>query len=148
MKVQKNYLFFFSVCGKVSSRFSIKSSIAKNRRWQAENPSELQLERFFFSGPMCMKMETNWKELFVLAPVSNFYFSRSLSPPFKQFLYLTFTFVCFCCAHAFNGLVNVWDVKFIHIILNHELNVIHFLMCAMRCRAKKGEKQFLLMSSA
>lgn len=58
----------------------------------------------------------------------------SLSPPFRPFLYLTFTFVCFCCAHAFNGLVNVWEVKFIHIILNHELNVIHFLMCVMRLR--------------
>jgi hypothetical protein len=68
MKVQK----LFVVCGKVSSRISIKSSTAQIRRGQAENPSELQLERFF-SGPMCMKMETNWKELFVLAPVSKFF---------------------------------------------------------------------------
>lgn len=102
------------------------------RRWQAENPSELQLERFFFSGPMCMKMKTNWKESFCACARQQFF--HSLSPPFKQFLYLTFTFVCFCCAHAFNGFVNVWEVKFIHIILNHELNVIHFLMCVMRLR--------------
>lgn len=64
-------------------------------------------------------MKTNWKNYFCLRARQQFLLSF-FSPPQSFFLHSLFNFfvVCMCCAQAFNGLANVWEV--------HVMNVIHF----------------------
>lgn len=74
-----------------------------------------------------MKMETNWK-IFLLVPVSKFSsFGFRLLQSDSLF---NFYILCLCCAHAFNGLANVWEVR----VLIHEVNVIPFWCVWWDCK--------------
>lgn len=110
------------VCGIIST----KSSTAEKCRSEAENSDEeLQVERFFFRGRMCKltgkiicACACQHFSPFASFKASLFNFSTLFFLHSARPLSLSRLPVVLCCAHAFNGLANVWEVR--SYVLNHE----------------------------
>lgn len=117
---------------KQSCKISKKSRTVENVEAKQKRKQLCKLSAFHFSfrGRIVYENGNLLEEYFILCPSAIFLLLLFwLSPPSKQFLF-NFYILCLCCAHAFNGLANVWEVR----VLIHEVNVIPFWCVWWDCK--------------